>query len=74
MEYPSWIMQEPARSFFENVLLSKDAIYPEYIDQNNVHAYVRSHMERKANNCNELSLSLTFELWLQQVFEGRYRD
>jgi len=73
-DYPSWIRQEPARSFFGNVLLSKNALYPEYIDKNKVRAYIRNHMERKANYHNELCLALTFELWLQQVFEERYRD
>jgi asparagine synthase (glutamine-hydrolysing) len=48
-------------------------IYPEYIDKNKVHAYFKNHIERKANCHNELCLALTFELWLQQVFEGRFR-
>ncbi len=72
-DYPVWIRQEPAKSFFENMLLSKNVLYPEYIDRNKVHRYVRDHMERKANYHNELCLALTFELWLQQVFEGKYR-
>ena len=72
--YPSWIRQEPARSFFEKVLLSKEALYPEFIDKNKIHAYFKNHIERKANCHDELCLALTFELWLQQVFEGKYRD
>jgi len=72
--YPEWIRQEPARSFFEKVLLSKEALYPEFIDKNKVHAYFKNHIERKANCHDELCLALTFELWLQQVFEGKYRD
>lgn len=31
-------------------------------------------MEEKENYHNELCLALTFELWLQQVFEGEYRN
>lgn len=73
-DYPAWIRQEPAKSFFENLLLNKNALYPKYIDGNKVHRYVRDHRERKANYHNELCLALTFELWLQQVFEGKYRD
>ena len=73
-DYPSWIRQEPARPFFEKLLLSKDAMYPEYIDKNKVRAYISKHMGGKANYHNELCLALTFELWLQQVFEGKYRD
>lgn len=73
-DYPNWLRQKPAKSFFEKVLLSKDAIYPKYIDKNNVHAYIRNHMEKKANYHNELCLALTFELWLQQVFQGKFRE
>lgn len=72
-DYPSWIRQEPATSFFEKVLLSKDALYPEHIDRNKVHAYFKNHIERKANCHNELCLALTFELWLQQLFHGKFR-
>ncbi len=73
-DYPAWIRQEPAKSFFENLFLNKNALYPEYIDRNKIHSYLRDHRERKANYHNELCLALTFELWLQQVFEGKYRD
>ncbi|MCD4727938.1 MAG: hypothetical protein K8R46_09770 [Pirellulales bacterium] len=73
-DYPAWIRQEPAISFFEKLLLNKDALYPEFIDRNKVHDYIRDHMERRSNYHNELCLALTFELWLQQVFEERYRE
>jgi asparagine synthase (glutamine-hydrolysing) len=71
-DYQTWIRKEPARSFFEELLLSKKAIYPEYIDRNKVQCYFRNHMEEKANYANELCLALTFELWLQQVFNKQY--
>jgi len=71
--YSAWTRHEPAWSFLEEVLLSKDAMYPEYIDKNKVHTYIRNHIERNANYHNELCLALTFELWLQQVFERKYR-
>ena len=71
--YPEWIRQEAACSFFEKLLLSKNALYPQYIDRDKTRSYMREHMERKANYHNELCLALTFELWLQQVFERRYR-
>ncbi len=72
--YPSWIRKEHARPIFEKLLLNKNVIYPEYIDRNKVRGYIRGHMERKADYHNELCLALTFELWLQQVFEGKFRD
>ena len=73
-DYSEWIRQESAISFFEKLLLNKNALYSEYIDRNKVHAYIRDHMERKGDYHNELCLALTFELWLQQVFEGKYHD
>lgn len=72
--YPKWIRQEPARSFFVKYLLRKNSLYPEYIDRNKIHNYVKGHMGKRANYHNELCLALTFEFWLQQVFEGKYRD
>ena len=72
--YPEWIRQEPAKSFFEKLLLNKKALYPEYINKNKIHDYIKNHMESKANYHDELCSALTFELWLQQVFEGRFRS
>ena len=72
--YPNWLRQEPAFSFFREKLLGKNAIYAEYIERKNVHAYLRNHMERKGNYHNELCLALTFEIWLQHVFEDRFRE
>jgi len=73
-DYPNWLRQEPARSFFENILYSKNAIYSEYVDKTKVQKYLSDHMQNKANYHNELCTALTFELWLQQVFEGKYRE
>ena len=73
-DYPAWIRQEPAKSFFEKLLLSKNALYPEYVDRNMIKEYISNHMKKKANYHNELCTALTFELWLQQVFEKRYRE
>ena len=73
-DYPSWTRQKPAKSFFERVLLNKSALYPKYIDRNQVHNLTKDHMGRIGNHHYELCLLLTFELWLQQVFEARYRE
>ncbi len=73
-DYPNWIRQEPARSFFENILYSKNAIYPEYVDKTKIQKYLSDHMQNKVNYHNELCTALTFELWLQQVFERKYRE
>jgi len=73
-DYAKWLRQEPAKSFFKSVLFSKSAIYPEYIDQRIVRNQMKDHLEEKSNYHEELCLVLTFELWLQQVFEGLYRQ
>jgi asparagine synthase (glutamine-hydrolysing) len=73
-DYAAWIRHEPARSFFENVLLDKNAIYPAYINKANIHNQLQDHLLNKANYDDELCLTLTFEIWLQQIFMNRYRD
>jgi len=70
--YPLWIRMEPAKSFFRKMLLSKKALYTEYIDKNIIRGYLDYHMARKANYHNELCQALTFELWLNQVFYRKY--
>jgi asparagine synthase (glutamine-hydrolysing) len=56
------------------MLLNKKSIYPEFVDRNKIVRYVSDHMQRKRDLHHELCLALTFELWLQQVFEGKYRE
>ncbi len=73
-DYPEWIRAQPARAFFEKLLLSKKALYPQFIDERRILHYLTDHMKRQKNYHNELCLVLTFELWLQQVFEGKYRS
>lgn len=72
-DYPNWIRQEPARSFFTQKLRSSSAIYPEYIDKNRVTEELKSHLNGK-DYSNNLCRYLTFEIWLQQVFEGKSRQ
>jgi asparagine synthase (glutamine-hydrolysing) len=73
-EYATWIRREPARSFFEKTLLDKNALYPEYRNKKEVHACVKNHMNSKEDCSNELCLTLTFELWLQQIYKGKFRE
>jgi asparagine synthase (glutamine-hydrolysing) len=73
-DYPLWIRQDPAMSFFEKVLLSKSVLFADYIDKNEIRSALRGHMTGRHDCSNRLCLALTFELWLQQVFEGRYRS
>ncbi len=71
-DYPSWLRQEPARSFLSGVLEAPDALYPEYTARDDVVRLWRDHLDG-VDNTRDLGLRLTFELWLQQVFNGRFR-
>lgn len=73
-DYAAWIRREPARSFFQTFLSNKNALYPEFIDRANILNCLQEHLQNNADHDNDLCLVLTFELWMQQVFEGRYRD
>lgn len=73
-DYPEWIRQQSARVFFEKLLLNKKALYQDYLDRNMIHTCISDHMNKKMNYHDKLCLALTFELWLQQVFEGKYRE
>lgn len=70
-DYPNWLRQEPARSFCYSVLNNPSAIYPEYISKNQVLETYKRHLAGK-NHSEEICRYLTFEVWLQQVFEGKY--
>lgn len=70
-DYPYWIRQEPARSSFREVLMNSDALYPEYISRKQVCSDWEKHLTGQ-NHADYLCRYLTFEIWLQQVFEGKY--
>jgi len=70
--YPTWIRCEPARSLFEALLLNSQALYPQYLSRSRVvHAW-EMHLSG-ADRSEALGRFLTLELFLQQVFEGRWR-
>ncbi len=71
-DYPIWLRQDPARSFSNNLLRNSEAIYPDYIPRERVEADWESHLSG-ADHADAVCRYLTFEIWLQQVFEGRYR-
>ena len=54
------------------MLEAPDALYPEYTSRDEVVGLWRAHLAG-ADKERDLGLRLTFELWLQQVFNGRYR-
>jgi asparagine synthase (glutamine-hydrolysing) len=72
-DYRHWMMEPPARNVFEELLLGKGALYPEYLDRTEICRNLTDHMGGKWNYAKRLCLVLTFELWLQQVYKGAYR-
>lgn len=69
--YAKWMRIEPAKKIIKEILLNKNAIYRNYIDHD-----VASLLEEHFNGRNreyQISKYLTFELWLQQVYEKKYR-
>lgn len=72
-DYPNWLRQEPARSFSKRVLTNPSAIYPEYIPREKVLTELEKHLHGE-DHADNICRYLTFEIWLQQVFEGRYRS
>ncbi|HYY58576.1 MAG TPA: asparagine synthase-related protein [Pyrinomonadaceae bacterium] len=71
-DYPQWIRQEPSRSFFKEVLGHGAALYPAYIPPEQVRSDLACHLNGE-DRSESLCRILTFEIWLQQVFEGKYR-
>lgn len=70
-DYPNWLRKEPALSFCDSVLNNPSAIYPEYISRHHVLETYKRHLAGK-NHSEAIGRYLTFEVWLQQVYEGRY--
>jgi asparagine synthase (glutamine-hydrolysing) len=71
-DYANWLRNEPARGFLNEVLLNKNALYTEFIPKDQVMKDLDNHLNGR-NSEVKLCRYLTFEIWLQQVFEGKYR-
>ena len=64
---------EPARAIFSELLSSPRALYHGYISGKEVTAALEEHLNG-SDRSRQLCRYLTLELWLQQVFEGRWRQ
>ena len=71
--YEVWLREEPARQFIDKILTNPNRLYPEYIDGGMVLDDWKSHLAGR-NLTNQVCQALTFEIWLQQVYEGAYRS
>lgn len=72
-DYADWLRQSPGREFYESILFAPDVLYAEYVSPDNVKEVWESHQQSKQNQADKISLILTLEIWLQQVFNGKYR-
>ena len=72
-DYPGWIRTEPARGAFSELLANPDALYRGYISGKEVTAALEEHLNG-SDRSRQLCRYLTLELWLQQVFQGRWRQ
>ncbi len=72
-DYPNWIRQEPVKSFFERVIQNPNSLYGEYISMDKVKNDLSCHFKGE-DKAEILCLYLSFEIWLQQVFKGKYRS
>ena len=63
----------PARGTFSELLSNPDALYRSYISRKEVTATLEEHLNG-SDRSGQLCRYLTLELWLQQVFEGRWRQ
>jgi asparagine synthase (glutamine-hydrolysing) len=63
---------EPGRSFIDKLLNNPDALYVHYINRNEVVTVWNNHLRGKSAT-DLVNRYATFEIWLQQIFEKKYR-
>ncbi len=71
-DYPTWLRRDPARSFISDLFYDSKAIYPDYISGERVKADWTRHLNGR-DHAERICRYLTFEVWLQQLLEGRFR-
>lgn len=72
-DYPAWIRTEPAATFIRKIFQAEDAIYPDYLDKQEVLSCFELHLQGE-DKAVKLCRYLTFEIWLQQLFRSKYRS
>ncbi|MGK5092125.1 asparagine synthase-related protein [Deltaproteobacteria bacterium TL4] len=71
--YARWMRQEPIGSFFQQVLKNPKALYGEFLSKQAVLTLWQKHLQGH-NYAEALGRYVAFELWLQQIFEKKYRS
>jgi len=72
-DYSNWLRSDPAYSFVSSTLDQPKALYPEYISRGQVINKWQRHLGGE-DHIEDLCRYMTFEIWLQQVFAGKFRD
>ena len=70
--YDAWLRQEPARSFVDALLKSRDSLLWDHVDPQVVQRDLQAFGRRKVGAESVLRYA-TLEVWLRQVFTGEYR-
>ncbi len=72
-DYSRWLRQEPARHFAESILLDAEALYPHYLPRGEVECAWAAHLAGR-DHSEQIGRLLSLEIWLRQLFEGRWRS
>ncbi|NKB69717.1 MAG: hypothetical protein GKR89_21820 [Candidatus Latescibacteria bacterium] len=73
LDYAAWLRQSPARDWVAACLLGREALYPDYIDRQQVQTAWEVHLAGHDQTV-PLGRYLTVEIFLQQVFARRWRS
>lgn len=71
-DYIAWLASPPALGFVDTLLRDPDALYPEYVARDAALARWDQVLAGE-DRASEVGRVLTLEIWLQQVYAGRYR-
>lgn len=71
-DYVTWLRTEPARGVIDALLRGSEALYPQYMSRDSVLRLWDEHLAG-ADHAFEIGRRITMEIWLQQVYTGRYR-
>jgi len=71
--YRDWFKSGQEKNIFNQLLTNTKAIYPDIISRKRVITDWNSFLDGK-DNLEQIGRYLTLEIWLQQVYNNRYRD
>ncbi|NJL55861.1 hypothetical protein HC928_12215 [bacterium] len=71
-DYARWLREEPARSFLSDLFSSGEALYTAYLPREEVLHLWQDHLSG-AKHHDKVCRYATLEIWLQQVYNGRFR-